>query len=69
MDKRTFKEGDEVINIKTGKKYCIDRIEKVHNIDLQKEIPTGYVECRPHNLDDNLPDYNRFPTEDLKLNE
>ena len=60
MSEKKFKESDVVINTQNGKEYYITQIEKVYDADLKHSVPTGYAECRPNNLDDNLPDYNRF---------
>ena len=59
MSEKKFKESDVVINTQNGKEYYITQIEKVYDADLKHSVPTGYAECRPNNLDDNLPDYNR----------
>lgn len=39
----------------------------MYDADLKHSVPTGYAECRPNNLDDNLPDYNRFTIDILEL--
>lgn len=69
MNKKTFNVCDVVINTRNGKEYYVTEIEETYNVDLGKAIPTEHVECRPNNLDDNLPDYNRFSIDELKLKE
>ena len=54
MSEKKFKESDVVINTQNGKEYYITQIEKVYDADLKHSVPTGYAECRPNNLDDNL---------------
>ena len=61
MSEKKFKEYDVVINTQNGKEYYITQIEKVYDVDLGHSVFTGYAECHPNNLDDNLPNYNRFP--------
>ena len=67
MSEKKFKESDVVINTQNGKENYITQIEKVYDADLKHSVPTGYAECRPNNLDDNLPDYNRFTIDILEL--
>lgn len=69
MNKKTFNVSDVVINTQNGKEYYVTEVEETYNVDFRKAIPTGYVKCRPNNLDDNLPDYNRFSIDELKLKE
>lgn len=69
MSEKKFKESDVVINTQNGKEYYITRIEKVYDADLKHSVPTGYAECRPNNLDDNLPNYNRFPIDIFRTKE
>lgn len=67
MGSNIFKEGDTVVNLKNDKEYYIDEVEKSYNVDTDSSEDTGYVSCRPEYLDDNLPKYNRFNTNDLKI--
>lgn len=69
MSEKKFKESDVVINTQNGKEYYITQIEAVYDVDLGHSVPTGYAECRPNNLDDSLPNYNRFPIDNLELKE
>lgn len=69
MSEKKIKESDVVINTQNGKEYYITQIEGVHDVDLGHSVPTGYAECRPNNLNDGLPDYNRFSTDDLEPKE
>ncbi len=39
----------------------------MYDVDLGHSVFTGYAECHPNNLDDNLPNYNRFPIDILEL--
>lgn len=64
---RDLKENDIVINKNNGEEYYISKVEKVYDVDSGTSKPTGYVECRPTSLDEGLPDYNRFPLDDLEL--
>lgn len=64
---RDLKENDIVINKNNGEEYYISKVEKVYDVDSGISKPTGYVECRPNSLDKGLPDYNRFPLDDLEL--
>ena len=54
MSEKKFKEYDVVINTQNGKEYYITQIEKVYDVDLGHSVFTGYAECHPNNLDDNL---------------
>ncbi|WP_303188168.1 hypothetical protein [Bacteroides finegoldii] len=67
MSEKKFKESDVVINTQNGKEYYITQIEKVYDVDLGHSVLTGYAECHPNNLNDNLPNYNRFPIGILEL--
>lgn len=67
MDCNNFKEGDIVIHLKSNKEYYIDKVEKIYNVDSGRSEVTGYVSCRPEHLDDNLPQYNRFNIDELKM--
>ena len=62
---RKLQAGDTVRNIKDGKLYSVEKVEKCFDVDSGRDIPTGRIICNPYDGDINK--YLEFNENDLEL--